>query len=226
MFLALRLLCVFTCLRFITMARPMRRKVLRRPRKGKRSKPQTRLEVASSIALPRIALGTSSFTRTTAPVLLTKTASDPTANLTFAFADMPGYTDFTTLYDYYRITRIDFRIFAVFNAVVTTKLFVTSDYDGGPVPSLAEMCQHRHVERILSPDHPEFVFTFRPRTSTAVNASTGSVLSGIGKGWLDLASPTVVQYGAAYAMLNYNTGIGGVNIYTHAVYHFQCSGLR
>lgn len=146
--------------------------------------------------------------------------------LTFTFADMPGYTDFTALYDYYRITRIDIRFFAVFNAVVTTKIFITSDYDGGSALSLSDMCQHRHVERILSPDHPEFVFSFRPRTAMSVNATAGSVLSSIGKGWLDIASPTITQYGVAYILLNYNTGISGVNVYTHEVFHFQCSGLR
>lgn len=210
------------------MARARMPKPARAPPRRRRKANRGNMESSQTgtILLPKVTTSRTTFVRTTVPVLLTKVSSDPAAMLSFRFDEIPNYTEFTAMYDYYRILRIDFKVTAVFNAVVTTKLFVTSDFDGGAVLSLADMAQRRHVERILSVDKPEFVFSFRPKVSSAVNASTGSVLSGVTAPLLDLASPTVEHYGLAYNMLNYNTGISGVNIYTSAVFHVQLSGAR
>lgn len=184
------------------------------------------MESASVVRLPTLRASQSHFVRSTAPALLTKTATDPSVLLTFAFGDMPGYTDFTSLYDMYRLTRVDVKFTAIFNSALTSKLFVTSDYDGGAVLSLSQMAEHRHVERMLSLDHPEFVFSVRPRLATSLLAGTGVVSSGVTTNWVDLATPTVVHYGVQYVVLNYNTGAGGMNLYTSLVYHFDCTGVR
>lgn len=164
--------------------------------------------------------------RSTAPTLLTKTASDPGQQVSFTLDALPGYTDFTSMYDYYKIVRVDLHVTAVFNGVVTSKLYVTTDFDGGAVLSLADMAQRRHVERVLSPDHPEFTFSLRPRVAASVGTTAGTALSSLTNGWLDLASSTIVHYGVAYNILNYNTGITGVNIYTSETYHVRLAGLR
>lgn len=200
---------------------PVRRARRRRAKDGAGG-----LESVSTIALPPFGMGKASFLRTTAPVLLTKTGTDPNQSVTFTLADLPGYTDFTSLYDMYRIVRVDYHMIGIFSGVVTTKVYITSDYDGGAVASLSDICQHRHVERLLKQDMPELTFSVRPRVSSAVNATAGSVLSGVTSPWLDLASPTVVYYGISWALLNYNTGASGLNIYTSATFHFECCAVR
>lgn len=198
----------------------------RAKRAGQQRPSQGGMESQVVVPLPTMRTSSTSFVRSTAPVLLTKSASDPSSLVSFAFADLPGYTDFTSLFDYYRLRRVDMKFTGIFNALVTSKLYVTSDFDGGAVLSLAQMAEHRHVERIISQDHPEFTFSVVPRLAASLLTSTGTVASGVTNSWVDLATPTVVHYGIQYVVLNYNTGAGGLNLYTSFVYHFDVSGVR
>lgn len=204
---------------------PKRRAKAKAGRQRPRQQPRS-MESVSLVRLPAMLQSSTRFTRCTEPALLSKGSTDPSGLVTFALGDLPSYTDFTSLYDMYRIVRVDFKFTGIFNAVVTSKLYVTSDYDGGAMTTLAEMSQRRHVERMISVDCPEFTFTVRPRVASSVLATAGLSASGVTSTWVDLSTPTVVHYGLQYYVLNYNTGAGGLNIYTSAAYTFDCSGLR
>lgn len=162
--------------------------------------------------------------------LITMTASDYAAMLTWKLSDLGSYTEFATLFDYYSLTRI----VLVFSFVGTgsagpANIMIASDYDGGSAPSLSTILQHRVVSKKLSPTFPSASFSLVPRVSMEVyDSSGGAAASGIGKPnqILDLASPGISHYGAAVYARNANTSNSGFGFTIDTYYHLRFSGVR
>lgn len=200
-----------------------------RRRAGRRApKARGSMEVGRPAALPGVNFTVRSFVRSVAPTFVAKpTSSDVSGYMTFALADVPSATDFSSLFDSYRLDRVDLTFWASFTGTNgNIRLFVTSDFDGGSAPTMDEMAQQRHVEKDLTPFHPSHSFSLRPKVATAVNATSGSALSKVDSGWMDLATTTVTHYGVSYYLMNYSSGNTAVNLYVSKVYHFRCRGVR
>jgi hypothetical protein len=158
------------------------------------------------------------------------TTSDYAAMLTWKLSDLGSYTEFATLFDYYTL----YRVVLVFTFVGTgaagpANIMIASDYDGGSVPTLASMLQHRFVSKKLSPTFPSASFTLVPRVSMEVyDSSGGAAASGIGKSrqLLDLASPGIAHYGAAVYARSANSTNTGFGFTLDTYYHLRFSGVR
>lgn len=126
-----------------------------------------------------------------------------------SFADMVQHTDFTSLFDQYRITKVVFTIqminnpdaYKQLNAVNDNvnnwfpKLWYIVDHDGGSTETIATMKERQGVKcRILRPNKT-IKIAFRPtcRTLTYSTAtSTGYAPKNIK---IDMSDPNVEHYG-------------------------------
>jgi hypothetical protein len=114
----------------------------------------------------------------------------------------PNYTDFTSLFDSYRIlqAKVTFVPLAKGNAV-GLPFYTVIDYDDAATPSsTGEMFQYDTLQISSTNDLTERVFY--PRVADA--QYTGSTFTGYGRGevgkWIDSASPNVQHYGIKYAL--------------------------
>lgn len=212
-------LCTLLCAFLLASMPPARRMRRRRAAAPKRRAGRgKKMAVTSSLgpvsALSSFASPTYTFSRNTAPVLLTKTLGDYAAMTSYQLADLPNYSEFTALFDSYIIDKVILTFRLSVTAVTGCTLFVASDYDGGPVPAMADMVQKKHREVPLTIDHPTHSFSFKPRLATSINALSGSALSGIRSDWVDCATPTALWYGCAFVLWNYNTSNTTAQVWT------------
>jgi len=174
--------------------------------------------------LPSIGVDTHSFVRTVAPVTLTPpVGSDYAEFLSFALQDLPSYTEFTSLFDSYVLDKVVVS-YRWYGSSVSEPVccFATSDYDGGTAPTLAVICQRRHIEQLLGVAKPTVSFSVTPRLLTSVyTTGATTVSSGVGRQWVDLASPSVQFNGAMVYLQNYNSGNSGIEVTRSATYHFR-----
>jgi hypothetical protein len=120
----------------------------------------------------------------------------------FKLSDLPGYSEFTNLFDAYRINWVELMFIPDFmnsqaNSYVNNHVMVTcADYDDASVPANeAELQQHENcVTRNALKD---FKVRIQPRAAQAMfgaGAFTSYAESKAGK-WIDCASPAVEHYG-------------------------------
>lgn len=139
----------------------------------------------------------------------------------FKLDDTPGYADFTTLYDRYRISGVKLHLFprisqqtVAGNAVAATSytppIGHAVDYDDTTAPTAITDLQQYENFRIQSEFKP-FTIYIKPRLAIAVY--NGSVFTSYGnanpKQWIDAASPSVPYYGWKWATMTYSTSCNG-----------------
>jgi len=121
--------------------------------------------------------------------------------LNFALSDVPSSTDFTTLFDQYRIDYVVIRAIPVRGNVhditagtnYATTLSVI-DYDDSTTP--ASMNELREFETVMSHHALDtIVRTVRPRIAVAAYSGVFTSFANVGKTWIDVASPSVQHYG-------------------------------
>lgn len=138
---------------------------------------------------------------------VTGSAAAPVAGaLVFRLSDLPGYTDFTNLYDQYRFVAVSVKFIASYpeyNAVPAGTsqwgLFFTAlDLDDGATPTVGLL--HENATMIAS--HPTRDVTRRLVPHSAVAAYAGAFTSYANKigDWIDSSSPGVDHYGVKYLL--------------------------
>lgn len=177
--------------------------------------------------LPRMRRDTHKFVRTNNYGYITLPATDTGLMRTWALSDLTASSDFTGLFDYYRISKVVLR-FTWAGSGVPVSLYITSDFDGGTAPTGTEMNQRRHITFVLGPTTPSANFSITPKLALSVGvAGATTAISGISSSWVDVASPSTVFYGASIFLLNYNTTVNsGGRIILQEDYYLQCAGLR
>lgn len=121
----------------------------------------------------------------------------------FVLSSLPGYTDFTDLYDEYRIDKAKITWYpdtqqSLENAGIgNTTAFTALDFDDASTVLLAslqqyESCQHHNAL------HP-FSRTVVPRFAVAAYSGAFSSYKNT-SGWIDVASPSVIHYGIKVAL--------------------------
>jgi hypothetical protein len=135
--------------------------------------------------------------------LLTATAtSSQNPTYVFSLGDLDSSTEFTGLFDQYRIECVCFKLLPMQNAIglqtnsttTTVTPYVVVDYDDNN--ALTSAAQARSFEScIIVPPGRTCTRQFRPRI--AVSAYTGSFggFANLDAQWLDAASPTIQHYG-------------------------------
>jgi len=118
----------------------------------------------------------------------------------FALSNLPNYTEFTALFDEYRIlqARVHFIPLNVGTGGSFQPIYTVIDYDDSIAPaSIDDLNQYstlmvaqygREFERVLT---PKFAVAAYSGTFTSYSPMTG---------WVDVASPTVQHYGVKYAL--------------------------
>jgi len=187
--------------------------------------------------------GTHTFSRR--KLMETLTCSDviKSENLSYKFDDLVGYSEFSALFENYRITRITvtFQLinnpdarFTAASAIDQVanwypKLWYTVDNDGGSDETLTTMKERQGIKcRILKPDSTIKV-SFKPmcRTLTYKTATTEGFAPRNIK--LDMADTNVPHYGLLY-LIDTN-GINPDDSYPFKIametkFNFTCSGVR
>lgn len=140
----------------------------------------------------------------------------------FQLDQLPGYTEFTTLFDQYRIPLIEFQLISlqstgsqVGGGFTPCKLLSVVDYDDANAPATEnDLLQYENVKVVgCITSH---TIKFKPRIATALYG--GAVFTAFGNGaaqWIDVASPSVPHYGIKLGI----TSAGGAgNISNWSIY--------
>lgn len=137
------------------------------------------------------------------------------AGLNFQLASLPNYTEFTNLFDQYRINGVRVKIIftkneSTTNTSVTTNLIpimgTCIDYDNASAPiNVNEVLQYE-TARVHRMDKPIVRF-LRPKVDQALYSGAFTSYGNM-RTWIDSDSPTVQHYGLKW----YTDGTGGGSV--------------
>lgn len=162
-------------------------------------------------------------------------ANEPTSGV-FKLSDLPNYTDFTNLFDQYRITNVAMRFMCAFNeatlstgptATIPNLISVLDHDDATPLTLRSGYLQYGSFkERRLD---KELKISVKPRLATAVynGAFTGYAESD--NSWVDCDSPAVEYYGVKWGIsfpvvAVANTAVGYITVDTQVT--LECRTTR
>lgn len=153
---------------------------------------------------------------------------------TFQLSDTPDYTEFTALFDYFKITGVKLKF--SLNLDPTAQLAANAqwpimyscvDYDDSQVPANANELRVRTncKQHILAPNRFYSIY-LKPKYLKKVSYGLASDGYEIGKQqWLDLATPDLPHYAWKYAVENM-LQTGGQSIRVEAIYYLKFKGVR
>jgi len=170
------------------------------------------------------------FQRTyTGPTIIPSTTVDFAGALSFALNSLPNYTEFTALFDQYRIIQAVVRFVPTSQVSTSTPLLTVLDYDDASVPSaVTDVQQYATLQITESGGYCERVLNPHPATAMYSGAFTsfGSPSGGPRGPWIDSASPGVLYYGLKYYNLAQTGNNTSINWDTTITLVFQCKYLR
>lgn len=158
---------------------------------------------------------------------------------TFSLAQLPGYNDFTTLFDRYKITFVQLQFYLKYdpasgvadpgtNQANATHpcMYIIKDYDDANAPtSINELRQHAKCKQIILNGTKIIKYNIRPATLTETyRTGVTSTYSPNWKQWVDMANTDTPYYGVKFAVEN----MFGTNqtIQIRATYWFECKDTR
>lgn len=132
------------------------------------------------------------------------TLSDVAGGFMAQLSQVPNYTEFTALYDMYRINGVRWRLSPRANSAEAgtnqglVKLFTAIDYDDIVTPSLTDLLQYQSLKVTnTSKEHVRYV---KPRIAAAIYQTGVGTGYGATRGWIDCQNPTVAHYGLKYVL--------------------------
>lgn len=111
----------------------------------------------------------------------------------FSLSNLPNSSDFTNLFDSYRIDRIDAVILGSSNSL---QIYVAVDYDDAVAPTgVVDMLERQNVQckSVTAGSFQQLRVSFVPRMPIE-GANAGPQLAPVGM-WVDTADPTVQYHG-------------------------------
>ena len=147
---------------------------------------------------------------------------------TFTLNQLPNVTDFTSLYDQYKINGIKFTLIprhteVPMNTSVGLQVMSVLDFDDDVAPtSINDLCQYGNMKQTRGNiNHSRY---FRPTIRKSVDVAGASPGYQVSKSeWLDLANTVVKHYGLKYAIEQGNVAVTydlKIDMY------FQCKNLH
>lgn len=129
----------------------------------------------------------------------------------FALNLCPNYTEFTTLFDMYKICAVKVSYMPRANSAEVgtnqglVKFFTVVDYDDSNNPtSINELLQYESLKTTnTTKDHNRYL---KPKLAKALYQSAVSTAYGATRGWIDCENPGVPHYGLKYALQTLPTG--------------------
>ncbi len=150
---------------------------------------------------------------------------ETTGAYAFALSDLPGYTDFTSLFDQYRIAQITARFIpgvSLFGASTTTTdvpdLHTAIDYDDASAPASVDTLRQMSTHQVTpNQQYVERVFTPRFAVAAYSGAFTSYAQSRPGQ-WIDSNSPSVEHYGIKQGLTAVSVASG-----SYLLYNLECT---
>lgn len=138
--------------------------------------------------------------------------------VSFSLNQLPNFTNLTSLYDQYRIDKVELRFY--FRSGGTTnnypRLHVFPDFDDDSAPpTIADALAHPRVEtHVFTPNRPEFRYALQPRMASAVYSTIVSTYAVAPYGmFADSASAATKFYGFKMAVENFTDTTQLLDIY-------------
>jgi len=169
--------------------------------------------------------------------ILPKGAADQGYAFPFTLSQLPGYLEFSSLFDKYRIKSID--VTFSYNLVAETDIgtaaryyvwpafFLYMDDDDATIPTTKQSVLERmSVQRVsFAPTRQTVSLTIKPRwVQTRVAVPVSANLAPVNS-WIDMATPAVPHYGVKLWAENYTTATVS-QISMSGVMHFECNNVR
>jgi len=154
------------------------------------------------------------------------TTLDQFGAIYFSLSSLVNPTEFTALFDQYRIMYVEVAFIPISAVASIAPLVSVIDYDDATVPTaVSDLWQystacytaagHTHIRRL----HPRFDIAAYSGTFTSY------ALAPYGQ-WVDVASPGVQYYGVKWALSATTSGTTGAVYNIQIKYHIQCRNSR
>lgn len=153
----------------------------------------------------------------------------------FALADLTSYTEFTNLFDQYKITgvKLDFIPFAdniswqVANngagiSAPGGPLLISADHDDSTPPASANEMLQKQTTKVI-PVGRRYRMFIKPKFNVATYSGGGIAPA---SGWLDTGSVSVPHYGAKAWMAAPNIPDTSFTYQVWATYYIKCKGVQ
>lgn len=149
--------------------------------------------------------------------------------MSFTLSDTPTPTDFTSLFDQYRIqqVRVEFiPLSAPFGASTTATnlpyLITAIDYDDNSTTTAAALQQYSNAQVVYNQEYTQRTLTPRFALSAYSGVFGSFALAPVGE-WIDAASPSVQYYGVKWATTPVSVVSGSYQLYAIVcTYMIQC----
>jgi len=161
-------------------------------------------------------------------------------------SDLPDYQDFTTLFDQYRIDKVEFILQPYCNMAASGAAYSTGsgqtgvivhgavDYDDATLPTASDVgiqalreYQNYQMRNLFTADGKPIVFSWKPRAAMAAYSGAFTSYASTDFPWVDCASNAVQGYGLKLIFEGVSSGTT-VNIYAkvEARYHLSFRNVR
>lgn len=162
---------------------------------------------------------------------LTQAAVDQGYAWPFALNQLPGSSEFTSLFDKYRIKCIDltftyWREGYLGGSTLWPTMFLYMDDDDAIIPtSKSAALERMSVQRVsFSPTRQTVSVRLNPRWIQSRGGTSTNLAPQ--NSWIDMATPAVQHYGVKAWIDYFNTTTGGMEISLTGVMHFECNNVR
>lgn len=153
--------------------------------------------------------------------------------ITFSLSDLPNLSEFSNLFDYYKLSGVKLRFTTLLDSNSQTglnsyfpKMYYAYDYDDSVAPNNSDDLRQRAGCKIrwLLPNRSHGIF-IRPKYLNQIynGVSTGYQLGK--QGWLDMSDSGAPHYGLKYVIENLNNDLGQ-QVQVEATYYFSMRGTR
>lgn len=153
------------------------------------------------------------FSRFVDEGFITRTATDAGIAYGFTLADLPGYLEFTALFDRWRITNVEAMLMYQQTSSASTFAFplllLSDDFNDNLTPALETVLLEREnlQTHAFGTANNIYRHSLKPRVLALGGGSSQSIE--VKDGWVDCLTPTVDFYGLKLWLVNYNTLVSG-----------------
>lgn len=189
----------------------------------------------SSYSLSMVPSGVHRFARAARLSDLSQAAADQGYQASFLLNGVPNASEFTALYDCYRIDKVEITFVLDLAGVSTTvyypRIVYAPDWNDSTPPTVeTDVLQIQQSKSYQFSDvNRELTITMVPRVAKAVYRT--AVTSAYGwdnqKLWLDTAYPDIPHFGIKFFVNNYNsTSFGATKIRYYTRYYISCANPK
>ncbi len=149
------------------------------------------------------------FTRMLLPNDIVKVPGDQNFGIAFRLSDVPDVTEFTNLFDQYRINWVDYIIMLKNPGTGGgyPTVYFAEDHDSDSTPTFNELYSSQSLQ-VFQFNATQTMFKIRVRPNT-LRAVFNGLVNGYERSppgtWVDCGNPSVPHYGVKYSINNYNS---------------------